>query len=81
MCECCEADVRRAALAYVRAVDADDDVASHEVAERWDLRHLTPGLLLVALGLLDALRDHRGCDCGSAEWLERWALQLAGETS
>jgi hypothetical protein len=68
-----------AALSYFRAVEHTPmDDQHNEIAgmlvEEYGEEEIMAGLALVAAFIRDALRHHGerlGCDCGSAEWLDR----------
>jgi hypothetical protein len=68
-----------AALAYFRAVETDpmtdeQNKLAGDLVEEYGEEEIMAGLALVAAFIRDALRHHGerlGCDCGSAEWLDR----------
>jgi hypothetical protein len=64
----------RAAWGLLAALEREDSETASALAREYDPFLLQQGLTIVAQCLLDELRRHGDCDCGSLRWVDHQAL-------
>ena len=64
----------RAAWGLLAALEREDSDTATAIAQEYDPFFLQQGVAIVAQILLDELRRHGDCDCGSLRWVDHQAL-------